>query len=115
MTKTLSITKARQEFPTLVENAKKRLDEYIVTVKGEPAAVIISVAEYESWKETLEIMSDPGLVHAIREGEKDIREGRYITFEDLKKELAIDVQTNNRTKSPKRDKGAQPTASGRFA
>jgi prevent-host-death family protein len=36
----------------LVENAKKRLDEYVITVNGIPAAVIISAFEYESWKET---------------------------------------------------------------
>ena len=76
MTQTLPITKARQELTTLVENARKRLDEYVITVNGLPAAVIISAAEYESWKETLEIMSDPALMAAIREGEEDVRKGR---------------------------------------
>jgi prevent-host-death family protein len=52
MTHTLPISKAREELADLVDNAKKRLDEYIITVNGSPAAVIISAAEYESWKET---------------------------------------------------------------
>lgn len=91
MTKTLPITKARKELPTLVDNANKKLDEYIITVNGSPAAVLISAAEYESWKETNEILSDPILVKAIVEGEKDIKKGRVYDWEEVKKELQIDV------------------------
>ena len=89
MTITLSITKARDELPTLVNNAKKKLSEYIITVNGSPAAVIISAAEYESWKETNEILADPQLMKALREGEEDIKNGNYVTFEELKKELKL--------------------------
>jgi antitoxin YefM len=87
MTKTLSITKAREDLTTLVENANRRLDEYVITVNGMPSAVLISAAEYESWKETNDIMSDPKLLKAIRHGEKEIREGKGIPWEDVKKEL----------------------------
>lgn len=90
MIKTLPITKAREELTTLVDKANKLLDEYIITVNGSPAAVLMSAAEYESWKETMEIMSDPGLMKAIRQGEKEIAEGKGIPWEDLKKELDLD-------------------------
>ena len=91
MTKTLPITEARANLTTLVNRANKLLDEYIITVNGKPAAVIMSAAEYESWKETNEILSDPDLMKAIKEGEEDIRKGRYITFEQLKKDLNLNV------------------------
>ena len=91
MIHTLPITKAREELTSLVENAKKRLDEYVITVNGTPAAVIISAAEYESWKETNEILADKKLMKAIKEGEEDIKKGRYITLDQLKKELKLDV------------------------
>lgn len=91
MTHTLPITKARENLTTLVNNAKRKLDEYIITVNGSPAAVLISAAEYESWKETNEIMSDPGLMKAIKKGEDDIKKGKFITFEELKKELKLNV------------------------
>lgn len=58
MIKTLPITKAREELTTLVDNASKKLDEYIITVNGSPAAVLLSAEEYKSWKETMEILSD---------------------------------------------------------
>jgi len=91
MTHTLPITKARGDLTTLVENANKKLEEYIITVNGLPAAVLISAAEYQSWKETNEIMADTGLLKAIREGEKDIKNGKFVTFEQLKKDLNLHV------------------------
>jgi len=89
MIQTLSISKARKELTTLVDKAKTRLDEYVITVNGAPAAVLISAEEYESWKETNEIMADPALMKAIKQGEKDIKKGDYITLEELKKELKL--------------------------
>lgn len=91
MTHTLPITKARENLTTLVENANKKLEEYIITVKGLPAAVLISAAEYQSWKETNEIVADSGLLKAIKEGEKDIKKGNFVTFEQLKKDLKLHV------------------------
>ncbi len=99
MTQTLSITKAREELTTLVENAKNKLTEYVITVNGSPAAVLMSFDEFESWKETTEIMSDPGLMKAIKEGEKDIAKGRFFDWEDVKKDLGWDVQAKNHRKS----------------
>ena len=65
MTKTISITKAREQFATLVEKADKKLEEFVITVNGSPSAVIISAAEYESWKETNEILSNQKLIGTI--------------------------------------------------
>lgn len=90
MIKTLPITKAREQLTTLVNKANKLLDEYIITVNGSPAAVLMSAAEYESWKETMEIMSDPELVKDIKQGEKEINEGKGIPWEEFKKELHLD-------------------------
>jgi antitoxin YefM len=91
MTHTLPITKAREELTSLVDNVNKKLEEYIITVNGTPAAVLISAAEYESWKETNEIMANSGLLQAIKDGEKDIAEGKFITFDQLKEELNLHV------------------------
>ena len=90
MTHTFPITKAREDLTKIVENARKKLDEYVITVNGSPAAVIISAEEYESWKETNEIMSDPKLVKAIKQGEKEIKEGKGIPWEEVKKDLGFE-------------------------
>lgn len=89
MTKTLPITQAREELTTLVDKAKRKLDEFIITVNGVPAAVLMSVAEFDSWKETLEIMSDPQLMKAIAQGEKEIDEGKGQDWDIVKKQLGL--------------------------
>lgn len=90
MTRTLPITEARINLPTLVDNAKRKLDEYIITVKGTPAAILLSIDEYESLKETLEIMSDKKLMKELKEAEEDIKAGRVQSWEEVKKELGWD-------------------------
>ena len=87
MTKTLPISEVRQNLASLVDRAQKRFDEYIITVNGKPAAVLMSAAEYDSWRETEEILADPDALKEIREAERDVEAGRYITLEQLKKEL----------------------------
>lgn len=91
MTRTIPITDARKDLPTLVNNASKKLDEYIITVNGSPAAVLLSASEYESWKETIDILGDRTLVEAIKEGEEDLKLGKYVTIENLKKNIRLHV------------------------
>ena len=45
--------------------------------------------EYDSMKETIEILSDKKLMKDIKNGIDDIRNGKYITFEDFKKKHHI--------------------------
>jgi len=92
MTKTLPITKAREELTTIVDNAQNKLDEYVITVNGIPAAAIISAAEYESWKETNEILADRKLMKDIQKAEKELEEGKGLDWEDVKKSLKLNVQ-----------------------
>lgn len=91
MIKTLPITEARENLTTLVDKADKQLNEYVITVNGRPAAVLMSAAEYEGRKETDDILADKELMKAIRKGEKELSEGKFITLEQLEKELGWDV------------------------
>jgi len=89
MKNTLSITKARETLTDLVDKTNRFFHEFVITVNGKPAAVLMSVAEYESLKETSDVLSDKGLVKQLIKSEKEIAGGSYITFEELKKELKL--------------------------
>lgn len=91
MTKTLTITEARNTLPTLVDRARRLMDEYVITVKGKPTAVIMSAEQYESWKETNEILADKVLMRSIRKGEEDFKRGKYITLEEFEKKFKRNV------------------------
>lgn len=83
MIQTLPISKVREHLPSLIDNVDKKLDEYIVTVNGSPAAVILSHAEYESWNETLEILSNPSLIKSIKRGEGDVQKNNLTLLEEI--------------------------------
>ncbi len=102
MTRIIPITKAREDLANIVDRADRLLEEYIITVNGSPSAVLISAREFDSWKETEDILADRKLMKAIKEGEEDIKKGRIYDWEDVKKELSLNVQNQNYGKSKKR-------------
>ena len=83
---TLSATEVRNNFFEILDEVEQTNVPYTITRAGKPKAVIMNAEEYESWVETLDIMSNPELVKGIEEGKKDLREGRYITLDELMKE-----------------------------
>lgn len=104
MIQTLPITKAREDLTTLVDNARLHLDEYIITVNGTPAAVLMSAVEYDSLKETNEILDNPQLMNAIKAGEEDMRQNRMHDWDSVKEKLKIDVQSKTYHTGQKRVK-----------
>ena len=57
-----------------------------ITIKSDKPVVLVPIDEYESMKETIELLSnDPDLPKKLREERKKIEKGEYITFRDFKK------------------------------
>lgn len=80
---TLPATEVRKNFFDILDEVSQTNVPYTITVNGVPKVVLMNADEYDSWQETLEIMSNPELVKGIEEGKKDLREGRYATFEEV--------------------------------
>lgn len=83
--KTLSLSEAKAKLSGLVEDVERRDEEVIITRNGRPAAVLVSPDEYESWKETIAILSDKQLMREIRSGLAALRarKARLYTLEEL--------------------------------
>jgi antitoxin YefM len=60
-------------------------EHIIVTRRGHPEAVLISVDEYEGLEETAEILSDPGVVAAIDDGLREVACGETVTLAELRR------------------------------
>jgi antitoxin YefM len=60
-----------------------------VTRRGKPVLAVMSWDLYESITETREIMSDPEMMAAFRQGVKEMEEGRAIPWEQVKRELGL--------------------------
>ena len=82
MTRTIPVSEARQTLPILVSRISKVMDRIIITRKGKPAAVLMGVEEYESWIETLELVSRKETMAGIRAGLTDLKNGRAQSFEN---------------------------------
>jgi prevent-host-death family protein len=83
MTQTVPLSEAKLKFSRLVADIVRREDEIIITRNGKPAAVLISADEYESWKETQEILSDPDLMREIQAGLDAVQKGQVTTYRSV--------------------------------
>ena len=75
MTRTLPISEVKTRLPELVKGVEDRDDEVVITRNGRPAAVLVSLDQYEGLRETLEILSDPEAMAQIRRSEAYFRRG----------------------------------------
>lgn len=89
MVNTISVRQLRPKLAGILKNIHDRFDRYIITKRGLPEAVIMSIDDYESILETMEIQSDKPLMHRIKKAEKELKEGKGIPLEKIRKELGL--------------------------
>ena len=87
MINTVSLKELRPEIPSIIARIDGKLDRYVVTKRGKPVVVMLSVADYESLMETLDILADPQAMAGFRKGEEDIRKGRTRSWVEIKASL----------------------------
>ena len=82
---TLSLSEAKIKLSSLVERVSSMDEEIVITKNGRPAAVLVSPDEYEGWKETILIRSDPDFVKEIKKGIKVLKDKKasLYTLEEL--------------------------------
>lgn len=80
---TLPVTQARDELPTLVQNTTKFHSHYFITKRGRVEAVIMSKEEFDSWGETLDIISNKSEMKALKRALNDLKNGKVKSFKDV--------------------------------
>jgi antitoxin YefM len=71
--KILPLSEVKTNLSELVDTVERRDEEITITRNGKPVAMIVSQDEYESWRETVEIMQDAELMKEIREGIRSLK------------------------------------------
>jgi antitoxin YefM len=82
----LSLADVKNRLSEVVDKLEREHGRVVVTKHGQPAAVMLNVDDLESLEETLEILSNPALRDAIRDGVEDLAAGRT---ERLSKDQAL--------------------------
>jgi antitoxin YefM len=82
--RTLPLAAVKANLSRLVDHVVETDEEIVITRNGRPAAVLVSPEEYEGWKETQAVRSDPELMAEIRRGLRTLkRGGKIYTLEEL--------------------------------
>lgn len=80
---TVTLSDAKARLARLLAEVEELGDRFVITRSGKPTGVLVSVEEYEGLLETLEILSDPSLAEAVREGLEDVEAGRVLSHDEV--------------------------------
>lgn len=69
---------AKNRLSEVVERLEREHGRVVITKHGRPAAVMLSIEDLESLEETLEILSDPALMRAIRRAQREVDAGKAV-------------------------------------
>ncbi len=89
MVNTISVRELRPTLSKVIDNIHKKFDRYVITRRGKPEVIMMSIDDYEGLLETLEIESDPDLMKRLKQAEEDMKKGKGKSLEQIHKELGI--------------------------
>jgi len=84
---TLSLADARANLSKLIESAVTTHERFDVTRNGDRVAVLLSADDYDSLLETVDILSSPDDVVAIRQGLAELDAGEMSSVDDVRAAL----------------------------
>ena len=87
MVNTITLKALRPGLPEVIKDIDTKLDRYIVTKRGKPVTVMMSPDDYEGLLETIEILSDKEAVKRIKKAKLQIKEGRTVSLEELRRKI----------------------------
>jgi len=74
----IPVTKAKTKLLSMIRNFDNREDTIAITKNGVPKAVIMSMDQYESICETMEIMTNKDMMLQIWSSMKDVQENKTL-------------------------------------
>ncbi len=89
---TLPLATVRDRLSALIENVTRTHDTLTITRNGTPAAVVISIDDYESIMETLALINDPIDQQRLGEAQQGVATGDVSTGEDISRLVAERVR-----------------------
>ncbi|SBW25343.1 hypothetical protein FDG2_4501 [Candidatus Protofrankia californiensis] len=84
---TIPITEAKARIAELAERVAKEHDHFTITRNGRADVMLISVAEYESMRETLDLLSDDEALADLRQSRDDFATGDTFALGEVVAEL----------------------------
>ena len=83
----MPLNEVKTRFSAIADEVAATHDRVVVTRNGKPHVMVIAIEDFESLQMTREILATPGALQDIRQGAKDIEEGRHHTLADVRAAL----------------------------
>lgn len=80
--RTANYTELRGNMKSYLDNVIRDNEPLVVHRQGAESVVILSLSDYNAIRETEFLMRSPAMMEAIRQGERDIAEGRYVAQQE---------------------------------
>lgn len=84
---TIPITEAKARIAELADRVAREHDHFTITRNGRADVMLISVAEYESMQETLDLLSDNEALADLRQSRDDFAAGDTFSVDEVRAEL----------------------------
>jgi antitoxin YefM len=84
---TIPITEAKTRIAELADRVAREHDHFTITRNGRADVMLISVAEYESMQETLDLLSDNEALADLRQSREDFAAGDVFSLDEVRAEL----------------------------
>lgn len=81
------VGEARDHLSELLGEVERTHERVTITRHGRPIAVVLSPEDLESLEETIDILSTPGALTAIREGDAELARDERISLDDVRAEF----------------------------
>lgn len=87
MNYSITATAARKQFFKLLQDIQCPGSSVTISLAGEPKVVMMSLEDFAAWQETLEIIGDKELMKGIKDGLRDLSEGKVYSDSEIRKML----------------------------
>lgn len=94
---TLPLATVRDRLSALIDEVARTHDTLTITRNGVPAAIVLSIDDYESIMETLALLNDPVDQQRLAEAEASVDAGDVTSGVDMAKLLAHRIRPDNDT------------------
>lgn len=86
---TIPLTEAKARLNELVDEAVTMHEHITITRRGKPAAMLVSIDEWESLQETLFWQTVPGIAEDIAEARRELAAGGGFDEDQARRELGL--------------------------
>ena len=90
MARSVPFTEARSTLSDLLDYVQAEQEHVVITRNGKDVALLMSVDEWESWEETIEVLQDDELLEALKQSDDDVNAGRVYAWDEVKRDLGLD-------------------------